>query len=199
MAVGWLVGSNYWNGNYVLSFSLSTHRHWLKKTYIQQHSTQISVHHHNLVLGPAPPPMGPIGKCWCRVCFGQWFCSFASRWPLVPSSSHRNRRTTIRMCVCLFKLPAFTQLVIIIITKEQKTAAIPLSSLKHSYNLPIVVLLCCVVVCPPIDGRDWRNLKPNRMFLPCRIADPTQRENLGIIVQYKVKVKLCIGGPILGG
>lgn len=32
-----------------------------------------------------------------------------------------------------------------------------------------------------------------------RIADPTQRENLGIIVQYKVKVKLCIGGPILGG
>ncbi|XP_055693880.1 beta-arrestin-1 isoform X2 [Lutzomyia longipalpis] len=31
------------------------------------------------------------------------------------------------------------------------------------------------------------------------IADPTQRENLGIIVQYKVKVKLCIGGPILGG
>ncbi|XP_055693879.1 beta-arrestin-1 isoform X1 [Lutzomyia longipalpis] len=34
---------------------------------------------------------------------------------------------------------------------------------------------------------------------PYRIADPTQRENLGIIVQYKVKVKLCIGGPILGG
>lgn len=32
-----------------------------------------------------------------------------------------------------------------------------------------------------------------------RIADPSQRENLGIIVQYKVKVKLCIGGPILGG
>jgi len=31
------------------------------------------------------------------------------------------------------------------------------------------------------------------------IADPSQRENLGIIVQYKVKVKLCIGGPILGG
>ncbi|GAB0099448.1 hypothetical protein DMENIID0001_153060 [Sergentomyia squamirostris] len=31
------------------------------------------------------------------------------------------------------------------------------------------------------------------------IADPAQRENLGIIVQYKVKVKLCIGGPILGG
>lgn len=25
-----------------------------------------------------------------------------------------------------------------------------------------------------------------------RITDPTQRENLGIIVQYKVKVKLCI-------
>lgn len=25
-----------------------------------------------------------------------------------------------------------------------------------------------------------------------RIADPSQRENLGIIVQYKVKVKLCI-------
>lgn len=32
-----------------------------------------------------------------------------------------------------------------------------------------------------------------------RIADPSQRENLGILVQYKVKVKLCIGGPILGG
>lgn len=25
-----------------------------------------------------------------------------------------------------------------------------------------------------------------------RIADPAQKENLGIIVQYKVKVKLCI-------
>lgn len=31
------------------------------------------------------------------------------------------------------------------------------------------------------------------------ISDPAHRENLGIIVQYKVKVKLCIGGPILGG
>ncbi|XP_037037578.1 beta-arrestin-1 isoform X7 [Bradysia coprophila] len=31
------------------------------------------------------------------------------------------------------------------------------------------------------------------------IADPSQRENLGIIVQYKVKVKLCIGGPLLPG
>lgn len=31
------------------------------------------------------------------------------------------------------------------------------------------------------------------------ITDPAHRENLGIIVQYKVKVKLCIGGPILGG
>lgn len=30
-----------------------------------------------------------------------------------------------------------------------------------------------------------------------RITDPTQRENLGIIVQYKVKVKLCLGP--LGG
>ncbi|XP_058118145.1 arrestin red cell isoform X1 [Anopheles ziemanni] len=33
-----------------------------------------------------------------------------------------------------------------------------------------------------------------------RIADPTQRENLGIIVQYKVKVKLCItplGGDLV--
>ncbi|RVE39818.1 hypothetical protein evm_015532, partial [Chilo suppressalis] len=29
------------------------------------------------------------------------------------------------------------------------------------------------------------------------IADPSQRENLGIIVQYKVKVKLCLGP--LGG
>lgn len=31
----------------------------------------------------------------------------------------------------------------------------------------------------------------------CRVADPSQRENLGIIVQYKVKVKLCLGA--LGG
>lgn len=31
------------------------------------------------------------------------------------------------------------------------------------------------------------------------IADPTQRESLGIIVHYKVKVKLFISGPILGG
>lgn len=30
-----------------------------------------------------------------------------------------------------------------------------------------------------------------------RIADPSQRENLGIIVQYKVKVKLCIT-PLCG-
>lgn len=30
-----------------------------------------------------------------------------------------------------------------------------------------------------------------------RVADPSQRENLGIIVQYKVKVKLCLGA--LGG
>ena len=36
-------------------------------------------------------------------------------------------------------------------------------------------------------------------FVQHRIADPSQRENLGIIVQYKVKVKLVIGGPILGG
>lgn len=31
------------------------------------------------------------------------------------------------------------------------------------------------------------------------IADPTQRESLGIIVHYKVKVKLFISGPLLGG
>ena len=30
-----------------------------------------------------------------------------------------------------------------------------------------------------------------------RITDPSQRENLGIIVHYKVKVKLCLGP--LGG
>ncbi|KAJ8926915.1 hypothetical protein NQ314_020767 [Rhamnusium bicolor] len=30
-----------------------------------------------------------------------------------------------------------------------------------------------------------------------KVADPSQRENLGIIVQYKVKVKLCLGA--LGG
>jgi beta-arrestin len=29
------------------------------------------------------------------------------------------------------------------------------------------------------------------------VADPSQKENLGIIVQYKVKVKLCLGA--LGG
>lgn len=29
------------------------------------------------------------------------------------------------------------------------------------------------------------------------VVDPSQRENLGIIVQYKVKVKLCLG--TLGG
>lgn len=40
---------------------------------------------------------------------------------------------------------------------------------------------------------------PTFSFPSNRIADPSQRENLGIIVQYKVKVKLCIGGPILGG
>jgi hypothetical protein len=30
-----------------------------------------------------------------------------------------------------------------------------------------------------------------------RVGDPSQKENLGIIVQYKVKVKLCLGA--LGG
>lgn len=34
-------------------------------------------------------------------------------------------------------------------------------------------------------------------MLNFRVADPTQKENLGIIVQYKVKVKLCLGA--LGG
>lgn len=34
------------------------------------------------------------------------------------------------------------------------------------------------------------HLEPNSEW--DRIADPSQRENLGIIVQYKVKVKLCI-------
>lgn len=35
-------------------------------------------------------------------------------------------------------------------------------------------------------------------FLSFRsVVDPSQRENLGIIVQYKVKVKLCLGA--LGG
>lgn len=34
-----------------------------------------------------------------------------------------------------------------------------------------------------------------------RITEPLQRENLGIIVQYKVKVKLCLGplgGDVVG-
>jgi beta-arrestin len=30
-----------------------------------------------------------------------------------------------------------------------------------------------------------------------RLTEPVQKENLGIIVQYKVKVKLCLGA--LGG
>lgn len=40
---------------------------------------------------------------------------------------------------------------------------------------------------------------PFPFFLPldCSINDPKHRENLGIIVQYKVKVKLCLGP--LGG
>lgn len=33
----------------------------------------------------------------------------------------------------------------------------------------------------------------------CRIAEPSQKESLGIIVQYKVKVKLFISGPLMGG
>lgn len=35
------------------------------------------------------------------------------------------------------------------------------------------------------------------LFKFFRLIDPSQRENLGIIVQYKVKVKLCLGA--LGG
>lgn len=35
------------------------------------------------------------------------------------------------------------------------------------------------------------------LFTPHRITDPQQKENLGIIVQYKVKVKLALGP--LGG
>lgn len=35
------------------------------------------------------------------------------------------------------------------------------------------------------------------MFCYFRLVDPSQRESLGIIVQYKVKVKLCLGA--LGG
>ncbi|KAK1118143.1 hypothetical protein K0M31_015418 [Melipona bicolor] len=34
-------------------------------------------------------------------------------------------------------------------------------------------------------------------FVIRSVVDPSQRENLGIIVQYKVKVKLCLGP--LGG
>lgn len=39
----------------------------------------------------------------------------------------------------------------------------------------------------------------NTILFTYRIADPSQRENLGIIVQYKVKVKLNIGSTLLGG
>ncbi|OXU20971.1 hypothetical protein TSAR_008651, partial [Trichomalopsis sarcophagae] len=37
--------------------------------------------------------------------------------------------------------------------------------------------------------------RANSFHLQCmtKVADPSQRENLGIIVQYKVKVKLCLG------
>lgn len=35
------------------------------------------------------------------------------------------------------------------------------------------------------------------LFWFFRMVDPSQKENLGIIVQYKVKVKLCLGA--LGG
>lgn len=63
-----------------------------------------------------------------------------------------------------------------------------------SVNLPIVAFVLCFSGSLRfiIDYTDT-NISSHR------IADPTQRENLGIIVQYKVKVKLCIGGPILGG
>lgn len=35
------------------------------------------------------------------------------------------------------------------------------------------------------------------VFSPSRITDSSQKENLGIIVQYKVKVKLILG-PLVG-
>ena len=51
---------------------------------------------------------------------------------------------------------------------------------------------------------NWFRPKNNSWYLVSdpslfvfRVADPSQRENLGIIVQYKVKVKLCLGA--LGG
>ncbi|KAI4480754.1 hypothetical protein M0804_009851 [Polistes exclamans] len=43
-----------------------------------------------------------------------------------------------------------------------------------------------------IDGIIYNRSCNNRS-----VVDPSQRENLGIIVQYKVKVKLCLGA--LGG
>lgn len=37
----------------------------------------------------------------------------------------------------------------------------------------------------------------NPIWFDHRLTEPVQKENLGIIVQYKVKVKLCLGA--LGG
>lgn len=53
------------------------------------------------------------------------------------------------------------------------------------------IILCLLTRdhCPAV-GQYWS-------YFFFRIADPSQRENLGIIVQYKVKVKLCLGP--LGG
>ncbi|XP_037037580.1 beta-arrestin-1 isoform X9 [Bradysia coprophila] len=52
----------------------------------------------------------------------------------------------------------------------------------------------CTVAEIESETISWKSL-----FKWWLIADPSQRENLGIIVQYKVKVKLCIGGPLLPG
>ncbi|CAG9137013.1 unnamed protein product [Plutella xylostella] len=51
-----------------------------------------------------------------------------------------------------------------------------------------------------LDGQlkhEDTNLASSTLDARFRVADQTQRENLGIIVQYKVKVKLCLGP--LGG
>lgn len=56
----------------------------------------------------------------------------------------------------------------------------------------------------PVIYTEWLLflIKPSSLMTPIhdvhhRISDPAQKENLGIIVHYKVKVKLCLGP--LGG
>lgn len=53
------------------------------------------------------------------------------------------------------------------------------------------------LVCDINVGLSMKMILIMTMNLIYSVVDPSQRENLGIIVQYKVKVKLCLGA--LGG